>query len=198
MSVLNILLPESIPTALEAGVVSRWLSRYPFPCLHAPPNADYPRRDVAWLSRNYWSDDPVMGSIIYALECHPEGSKQLRRYGLMGSAITEGTRDDYRDEDDEEDEEDEDEEDEEDDEDDEDDDEDDDEEEDDDEDDDEMVELEANGEWTVNENPGLGRRAQVNDLDEQALRRRRREAMVLSEGGHPFGSENIIQPRYSM
>lgn len=39
-----------------------------------------------------------------------------------------------------------------------------------------------------------GRRIQEESPEEQALRRRRREAMVLSEGGRPLGNENIIQP----
>lgn len=37
------------------------------------------------------------------------------------------------------------------------------------------------------------RRPQDGNAEEQALRRRRREAMVLSEGGRPLGRDDIIQ-----
>lgn len=37
------------------------------------------------------------------------------------------------------------------------------------------------------------RRPLDGNTEEQALRRRRREAMVLSEGGRPLGREDIIQ-----
>lgn len=37
------------------------------------------------------------------------------------------------------------------------------------------------------------RRFQEGSAEEQALRRRRREAMVLSEGGRPLGRDDIIQ-----
>ena len=38
-----------------------------------------------------------------------------------------------------------------------------------------------------------GRRIREESIEEQALRRRRREAMVLSEGGRPLGRDDIIQ-----
>lgn len=37
------------------------------------------------------------------------------------------------------------------------------------------------------------RRFQEGSPEDQALRRRRREAMVLSEGGRPLGNDDIIQ-----
>lgn len=39
----------------------------------------------------------------------------------------------------------------------------------------------------------LSRRLQPGTAEEQRLRRRRREAMVLSEGGRPLGRDDIIQ-----
>lgn len=39
----------------------------------------------------------------------------------------------------------------------------------------------------------LPRRLQPGTVEEQRLRRRRREAMVLSEGGRPLGRDDIIQ-----
>lgn len=38
-----------------------------------------------------------------------------------------------------------------------------------------------------------GRRIREESIEEQALRRRRREAMVISEGGRPLGRDDIIQ-----
>ncbi|KAI9720369.1 MAG: hypothetical protein M1812_002875 [Candelaria pacifica] len=40
---------------------------------------------------------------------------------------------------------------------------------------------------------GLGRRVREESMEEQALRRRRREAMVLHEGREPLSSQDIIQ-----
>ena len=37
------------------------------------------------------------------------------------------------------------------------------------------------------------RRFPEGSVEDQALRRRRREAMVLSDGGRPIGSDDIIQ-----
>jgi hypothetical protein len=39
----------------------------------------------------------------------------------------------------------------------------------------------------------LGRRLQEGSMEEQAQRRRRREAMVLSDGGRPLRGDDIIQ-----
>ncbi|KKK17932.1 hypothetical protein AOCH_005590 [Aspergillus ochraceoroseus] len=102
LSTLNILLPENITAALEAGVVSRWLSNYPFPCALTEPSR---RRDVVILMKTWWSDDAVMSSIFATLSSHPDGAKQLRKHGLMGSMIEENDHDDVSDDNDDEEEE---------------------------------------------------------------------------------------------
>lgn len=155
MNTLNILLPENIAAALDAGVISRWLAKYPFPCAVAEPSR---RQDLVLLMKTWWSDDAVMSSIVSTLSSHPDGAKQLRKYGLMGSMIEENTQDD-------------------------------------DEDHDSDIWM-AHGEDTagVRAFAAAGRRVREESPDEQALRRRRREAMVISEAGRPLGNESIIQP----
>lgn len=152
LSTLNLILQENIPAALEAGVVSRWLCKYPFPCAVADPSR---RQDVVLLMKTYWSDDPVMSSIISTIASHPDGAKQLRKYDLMGSMIEENDQDD---------------------------------------DDVESDVWMIDGDETAGARQVSGRRFREESPEEQALRRRRREAMVLSEGGRPLGNENIIQP----
>lgn len=92
LSTLNIILPENIPGALQAGIVSRWLSKYPFPCAAAD---EARRQDVVLLCKSWWGDDTFMCSIINTLASHPDGVKQLRKYGLMGSMMEENDHDDY-------------------------------------------------------------------------------------------------------
>ncbi|KAJ6033058.1 hypothetical protein N7444_010829 [Penicillium canescens] len=153
LSIMNILLPENVPEALEAGIISRWLCKYPFPCAQTDPSR---RRDVVILMKTWWSDDAVMSSIFSTLSSHPDGIKQLRKYGLMGSMIEENDQDD--------------------------------------EDDDADSDV-----WMVDADEAGGtfgrssRRLQEGTPREQALRRRRREAMVLSDGGRPLGNDDIIQ-----
>lgn len=155
LQIMNILLPENISNALEAGIVSRWLSKYPFPCASSEQSR---KQDVVILMKTWWSDDAVMSSIFGTLTTHPDGIKQLRKFGLMGSMIEEND-DDNGDGDD------------------------------------------AEGDvWMVDGDETAGsthqsssRRLQEGSAEDQALRRRRREAMVLSEGGHPLGRDDIIQ-----
>lgn len=149
---LNIILSENIPAALEAGIVSRWLCNYPFPCLR---ETEYRRRDVVWLMKTWWSDDSVMSSIINTLMSHQDGIRQLRKYGLMGSMMEENDHDDY--------------------------------------DGDSDVWM-VDGDDTAGSRRPLPRRQPDENAEEQALRRRRREAMVFSEGGRPLDNDNIIQP----
>ncbi|KAJ5782220.1 hypothetical protein N7457_003994 [Penicillium paradoxum] len=153
LNILTVLLPENIPDALEAGIISRWLCRYPFPCAMAEPSR---RRDVVILMKTWWSDDAVMSAIFSTLSSHPDGIKQLRKYGLMGSMIEENDHDDEDDAD--------------------------------------------SDVWMVDADEAGGsfgrapsRRLQEGSAEEQALRRRRREAMVLSDGGQPIGNDDIIQ-----
>ncbi|KAJ5082000.1 hypothetical protein N7532_011043 [Penicillium argentinense] len=187
LHVLNALLPLNIPGALEAGIISRWLNRYPFPCALQEPAR---RQDIAMLMKTWWSDDAVMSSIFATLVTNADAVKQLRKSGLMGSMIEENgckvrkplicyltdvptihTDDEDNEGDDNDDE------------------------------DAEFDDSDAwmiNGEETAGETAGAysespSRRHQAGNAEEQALRRRRREAMVLSEGGRPFGRGDIIQ-----
>ncbi|KAI2791523.1 hypothetical protein POX_c04384 [Penicillium oxalicum] len=188
LQILNVLLPEDVSTAVAAGVVSRWLVKYPFPCALEEPSG---RENVILLMKNWWSDDATMSSILGTLTTHPEGYEQLQEYGLMSIMGDESEDDRDRDEDEDHDE-------------------DPDEHDDDDseiwdiEDSDEDldVDMPRDGDILMEEGDdtaGLGfhagpsRRLQAGTTEDQALRRRRREAMVLSEGGRPLGRENIIQ-----
>ncbi|EED16021.1 conserved hypothetical protein [Talaromyces stipitatus ATCC 10500] len=166
LATLNILLVQNIPAALEAGVVSRWLSKYPFPCLRESTTTtthgnDYRRKDVVWLMKMYWPDDTFMSSIITTLVGTREGIRQLRKYGLMGSVMEEGKdMDDHDDGGDDE---------------------------------DSDVWM-INGESTAGTSWVPERLSFPEEsYEEQVLRRRRREAMVFSEDGGPIRSDNIIQ-----
>lgn len=173
LATLNILLADNVPTALDAGVVTRWLANYPFPYLREDDNNndsnEEPRRkDLVYLMQEYYLDDALMSSIFSTLVMHPEGARQFRKIGFLGSVMDE----------------------------DEDDDEDDDEDGDEDEDEDEV-----DGDvWMVNGDDTAGRgrvperlRLADESVEEQTLRRRRREAMVFSEAGRPLGNDNIIE-----
>lgn len=167
MSTLNILLPENIAAALEAGVVDRWLAKYPFPC--AVKN-ELRRRHIVTLTKIWSADDPAMACIIGILASHRDGAAQLRRHGLMGSMLHEDPSalhnyEDFSPYDP-----------------------------DDDDDDGDTDVWMYDGGDTAGAQPWYPRRQQEASVEEQALRRRRREAMVFSEGGRPLGRDNIIQP----
>ena len=154
LRVAALIVSEDVPAALDAGIVSRWLCKYPFPCALANPSR---RQDVVLLMKTYWSDDPLMSSLIGVIASHPDGVRQLRKYDLMGSMIAENDQDD----------------------------------------DDDDLESDVwmiDGDETAGTRRPSERRLPEESPEEQALRRRRREAMVLSEGGRPLGTENIIQP----
>ncbi|CAG7959484.1 unnamed protein product [Penicillium salamii] len=153
LNILHALLPENVPAALEAGIISRWLCRYPFPCALAEPSR---RRDVVILMKTWWSDDVIMSGIFSTLSSHLDGIKQLRKHGLMGSMIAENDQDDDDDADS----------------------------------DVWMVDADEAG-GSFGRTPS--RRFPEGSVEDQALRRRRREAMVLSDGGRPIGSDDIIQ-----
>ena len=178
--------------ALQAGLVTKWLANYPFPC-SLPENAEfnYKRSDVARLfDRTAWvSDDPMMEEIIFAIMQNPTGSKQMRQVGLSASRVRENVnvgrwtilpngdsviRDDIDD-------------------------------------DDEDVRM-VNGEDTAGLIPVLdditswdepiGRpttraearlRSAERSPEEEHLRRRHREAIVVAERGAPLRRENILQ-----
>jgi hypothetical protein len=83
----------SIP--LQAGIISRWLSIYPFPCAQ-PSNSHlgFTRSDTVSLFAfgigSWANDDPPMAKIINALCRDPDALKQLRDCGLKASSYREG------------------------------------------------------------------------------------------------------------
>jgi hypothetical protein len=158
MRTLNILLQENTPAALEAGIVSRWLANYPFPCALTEPSR---RQDVVILMKTWWADDAVMSAIFGTLSSHPEGAKQLRKHGLMGSMLEENDHDELSDDNDDEDE--------------------------------ESDVWMVDGDDTAGSRRIPARQNRNRNIEEQALRRRRREAMVLSDGRRPIGNDDIIQ-----
>lgn len=170
LTTLSLMLAENVPAALDAGIVSRWLAKYPFPCALQDESK---RRNIVKLMKTWWTDDSTMSTIVGTLANNQEGVKQLRKYGLMGSRMEEHTHDYH-----------------------------------------EYDLFYGNGtiydEFDDSENssdsdsyvwerdevsaPSSGRRPQEGSVEDQALRRRRREAMVFSEGGRPVGREDIISP----
>ncbi|EEP76637.1 predicted protein [Uncinocarpus reesii 1704] len=172
LATLCALLPDNVTVALEAGVINRWLAKYPFPCKAEPE-----KNNVVVYMRIWSADDPLMSSIVGTLATHREGVRQLRRHGLMGSRMEEHKHDIFvprnehyealfpinrnpeRDEDS----------------------------------DSDIWML--NGEDTAGAQPWTWERPQMGPTTDQALRRRRREAMVFSEGGGPLDRGNIIEPR---
>ena len=79
---------DGLSLALQAGVVKRWLRKYPFPCA-SPSNSHlgFNRSDVVSLFRidSWASDDPLMLRIMVLLGRDPEAMKQLRAIGIRGS-----------------------------------------------------------------------------------------------------------------
>lgn len=162
LATLNILIGENLPAALEAGVVSRWLSKYPFPCLINNIENDFDdsgkgshSKDIVHLLKTYWPDDALMGSIITTISSNTDGLEQLREYGLTDpyvDAVQEQGEDDGD-------------------------------------------VLMVNGESTAGRRRAPERRLSLPEesFEEQALRRRRREAMVYSEDGGPFRIEDVIE-----
>lgn len=74
-----------IPTLLKAGIIKRWLTHYPFPCtLPAYAHLNFKRSDVAELftDRTYARDDYVMSELFRNLSSSPAAQQQLREAGL--------------------------------------------------------------------------------------------------------------------
>jgi hypothetical protein len=71
---------NNVDMALSAGLVSRWLYRYPFPCMAASSK----QHDVvAFLRPAAWgSDDPVMAGLMHVITSVPSGLKELAEFGL--------------------------------------------------------------------------------------------------------------------
>ncbi|KIW92072.1 uncharacterized protein Z519_07056 [Cladophialophora bantiana CBS 173.52] len=83
---------EVMNTALRAGLVTKWLANYPFPCA-LPENSEFnfKRCDVARLfDRTAWlSDDPLMGDVILEVMQYPPAKRQMREVGLSASSYKE-------------------------------------------------------------------------------------------------------------
>jgi hypothetical protein len=84
----------SVP--LQAGIVKRWLSKYPFPCAQSSnSHFGFSRSDVVSLFAlgfaSWADDDPPMAKIISTLCRDSEASKQLRECGLKASSYREAT-----------------------------------------------------------------------------------------------------------
>ncbi|KAI9877995.1 MAG: hypothetical protein M1830_002192 [Pleopsidium flavum] len=80
------LLQDNIFDAVRAGIVSRWLSKYPF---GGSTTDEARRREVVQQLKTFNSDDALMCEVIVRLDNLAEGRKQLRKCGLTGSAIGE-------------------------------------------------------------------------------------------------------------
>ena len=180
LRLLGTVLHLALPIALRAGVVSEWLKFYPFPCAQS----DNPDRvcDLVDIFQTWWPDDPLMAEVLGHIARDPTGRAHLRDAGLMktlmrgGPLPREAYIHDYRDEDlqsvvpsvE----------------------------------DDSDVSM-VDGEDTAgaaastsitHRLPRARTQLNGNSAEEQALRRRRREAVVVSDGNAPLGRENIIEP----
>ena len=90
----RLLLAHGTNTALSAGIISRWLSRYPFPCA-LPCNGSRRQDVIDYFKRSAWgSDDPLMEPIMSILVGYPAALKQFRQHGLMASRYKEEAADD--------------------------------------------------------------------------------------------------------
>jgi hypothetical protein len=81
---------------LQAGIVKRWLSKYPFPCAQSSnSHFGFSRSHVFSLfalgAASWADDDPSMAKIISTLCRDPEARQQLRECGLTASSSREAT-----------------------------------------------------------------------------------------------------------
>ena len=155
---------------LTAGLVERWLARYPFggsklTDLSEPKEREVAKRHAFAEIKKGHTDDVEMCYILDALDYDAEGRRQLRKHGLIGSAMEEGEmgtemwvlRDGV------------------------------------------AVPgpgwpfAGRGGNWDGS-GEGLNRRERREESEEEvALRRRRRQAMVISERGEPLSRDSIIE-----
>ncbi|KAI9844957.1 MAG: hypothetical protein M1838_001964, partial [Thelocarpon superellum] len=166
MEILAYLLPYKVPIAVRAGIVRHWLACYPFGVGAAT------RLATINQLRLWKANDDLMSQIICLIETHPDGREEMRMMGLLspkpecnGSARGDGEAGEAGD-----------------------------------------SNPTVNGDrlrpggWDMRATDGEGigspqrtRRVREESVEEQMIRRRRREAMVLSDGILPLGSQNIIQ-----
>ncbi|MCJ1287383.1 hypothetical protein MMC26_006732 [Xylographa opegraphella] len=81
----------SIRDAIRAGLVSRWLAKYPF---GGPQSSESRKVEIVQNLRAGRSEDFMMRRILIAIDSEPEGRKQLRNCHLLGSVIGETPDDD--------------------------------------------------------------------------------------------------------
>lgn len=86
LKILAALLPDRIPMALSAGLVSRWLIKYPF---HLLEQDDSQKQEGPTLDKAWRNEDPTLGTVIILLLGHPQSRKSLRNHGLIGSSVLE-------------------------------------------------------------------------------------------------------------
>lgn len=86
LSILYIMLcgPANFKAALSAGLISRWLRWYPFPCKLSKDITDGSQPDIVkLLGRNVWdTDDSEMSAVVSMLTTSPKAMRQMRQYGL--------------------------------------------------------------------------------------------------------------------
>jgi hypothetical protein len=78
----------NMDAALSTGLVTKWLANYPFPCtLPEYANYNWKKEDVVVLihKHNWGEDDIMMFDLVAQVMNHPLGVKQLRDVGLLGS-----------------------------------------------------------------------------------------------------------------
>ena len=135
--------PWPITSALHAGLVTRWLKRYPFG--GSCSSVEQKRTIIQKLSLNETEDAP-MSFIVHKVVNDPLGRAELVACDLLSQRVRRLL--------------------------------------------DEKEQAESSSFPTM---MGRGRRIREESLEEQALRRRRREAMVLHEGRGPLERSDIIQ-----
>lgn len=75
--------------AIHAGIITRWLKHYPFPCT-LPENRKYnfKRRDIVRLLETGWAEeDYLMSRVVQLLSKMPLGARQLADAGLKSPSI---------------------------------------------------------------------------------------------------------------
>lgn len=175
---------DNLAIALSAGLVSRWLASYPFPCA-LPENSsfNYRKSDVtALFERKSWgSDDILMYEIMKVLTQSAAGCSSLRRAGLRASKQPEHHEDEswekpWREENMEN------------------------------EDNDIVmvggedtagIPVESSWQSFNSEEEAPRPRSVERSQEEEQLRRRNRQAVVVAERGAPLGRENILHRQNS-
>ncbi|KAI9778578.1 MAG: hypothetical protein M1839_007971 [Geoglossum umbratile] len=147
MYVLARLIPYNVSEALKAGVVTRWLAKYPF------GDTEHDRREMIRALKTWSAQDMLLSEIVCAIEGHPDGRKQMRMAGLTGSAMGEPDSDG----------------------------------------DERIIRMVEDTEAILASGLVSRRGLRNASSEERVRRRRRREAMVLSDGVEPIGSNDIIQ-----